>query len=116
MPPRTWHFRVHDILQAIERIDRYVADLDEASFLGNELIGDAVIRNLQIVGEAAASVPEAIRQLHPEVDWHRMRGMRNLIVHEYYRVDLEIVWTTVQEDLPIARKQLQGLLEAEGAE
>jgi uncharacterized protein with HEPN domain len=91
------------ILQAIERIERHTAQVDESAFLNSELVQDAVIRNLEIVGEAANNilrVDAAFAAAHADIPWQVMYTMRNRLEHGYGGVDLEIVWTTVQRDLP----------------
>lgn len=91
------------ILEAIARIDKYTEDIDEVGFLRNEMIQDAVLRNLEIIGEAARNIertaPEFAAQ-HPEIPWAVIYTMRNRIAHGYFQVDLEIVWRTVQRSLP----------------
>lgn len=101
------------ILKAIERIDRYTADMDEVAFLNSELVQDAVIRNIEIIGEAANNIqrvaPEfAVR--HDDIPWLVMYTMRNRVSHGYDKVDLEIVWKTVQSDLPRLYQQVQALV------
>ena len=91
------------ILQAIERIERHTADVDEMGFLSSELIQDAVIRNLEVVGEAAniiQKVDAAFAAEHDEIPWEVMYAMRNRLSHGYDRVDFEIVWKTIHRDLP----------------
>lgn len=97
------------ILKAIERIDRYTAGLDEAGFLGSELVQDAVIRNIEIIGEASNTIqrvaPEFAAQ-HGHIPWLVMYTMRNRVSHGYESVDLEIVWKTIHRDLPGLRAQI----------
>lgn len=106
---------LNHILEAIERIDRYTADLDEASFLQDDMVQDAVIRNLEIIGEASHNIdsrhPE-FSAAHPELPLTFAYQMRNAVAHGYFKVDLEIVWNTVRNDLPGLRKQIRGLEDA----
>jgi uncharacterized protein with HEPN domain len=105
------------ILKAIERIQRYTADLDELGFLGNELVQDAVIRNIEILGEAANNIQRtapAFAALHKHMPWQAMYTMRNRVSHGYDHVDLEIVWKTIQSDLPRLYQQVQALADQEG--
>ncbi len=113
MPSRSWHLRIEDILEAIERIQQYTANLDEESFEESSLVTDAVIRNLIIVGEAANHVPEAIRARYPDVPWSKMRGMRNMNVHEYFADDAVILWSTIKDDLPPLVPLLQTIIARE---
>lgn len=102
------------ILQAIERITRYTADLDEGGFLRNEMAQDAVIRNIEIIGEASNNIlrvaPEFAAQ-HDDIPWLVMHTMRNRVSHGYDKVDLEIVWRTVRRDLPTLYRQVQTLVD-----
>lgn len=108
--------RVRDYLEHIElavaRIRRYLAGLDRASFLASEEKQDAVIRNIEIIGEAAQSIrrrhPEFAAR-HPEIPWGGAYGMRNAIAHGYFTVDLDVVWKTVCEDLPVLGAQVRAL-------
>jgi uncharacterized protein with HEPN domain len=101
---------LHHILQAIERIDRYTSGMGEADFLRNEMAQDAVIRNIEILGEASNNVqrvaPEFVAR-HDHIPWQVMYTMRNRVSHAYHQVDLEIVWKTIQGDLPLLHKQIQ---------
>jgi uncharacterized protein with HEPN domain len=99
--------RVPDYLEhmllAIERIDRHTADVNEATFLASELIQDAVIRNLEVIGEAANNIQRVdavFAASHSEIPWQVMYAMRNRLSHGYDKVDLEMVWKTIQSDLP----------------
>ncbi len=101
------------ILQAIERIDRYTADLDEVGFLNSELVQDAVIRNIEIVGEASNNILRVDAKFaaeHDEIPWQVMYTMRNRVSHGYDQVDLEILWKTIQGDLPTLHAQVQEVL------
>jgi uncharacterized protein with HEPN domain len=91
------------ILQAIERIERHVDDVDEVKFLASELVQDAVIRNLEVIGEAANNVlreDASFASKHADIPWQVMYAMRNRLSHAYDKIDMEIVWKTIQRDLP----------------
>jgi uncharacterized protein with HEPN domain len=79
------------------------------AFLGDELVIDAVARNLEIIGEAARQLPEEFKQLHTQVHWTQIAGLRNRIVHDYFGLDLEIIWEIIQHDLPELEKQVRVL-------
>lgn len=110
MPPRQWRFRVNDMIDAIEAIATYSEDLDEDGFTHNRLVVDAVLRNLTVIGEAAASLPETIRMAAPKIPWTEIIGMRNVVVHGYFGVSLPMVWQTIQADLPQLHNHLAQLL------
>lgn len=101
------------MLQAIERITRYTEDLDVVAFLHNELVQDAVVRNLEILGEASNNIqrhyPEFATQ-HPELPLAFAYQMRNAIVHGYFKVDYEIVWKTIHADLSVLYGQVQSAI------
>ena len=111
MPPRDWRFRIEDMLEAIEKIQRACRGLELESFRENELIVDAVLRNLAVIGEAARHVPDEVVAATPGIPWANIRGMRNVVVHEYFGVDLDSIWETTQDDLPPLLPQLRRLLE-----
>jgi uncharacterized protein with HEPN domain len=103
--------RLLDILEAIARIERYVA-LGKARFLEDELIQVWIVHHLERIGEAAARLGREFQEAHPQVPWREMVAMRNLLVHEYFSVDLEEVWETAVRDLPLLKAQIQTLLES----
>ena len=101
------------ILEAIARIQRYIDDVDEITFLDNELIQDAVIRNIEVIGEASRNVnkyyPEYTEQ-HANIPFAVAYEMRNALAHGYFKVDLEIVWRTIERDLPELEMMIESLL------
>ena len=110
MPRRDWAFRIRDIIEAINRIRQYTTGMTQESFTVDEKTVDAVIRNLIIVGEAAKHVPEDVVSAHPEIPWSDMAGMRDVVAHEYFGVDLDIVWETVTKDLLPLVPELERML------
>ena len=102
------------ILQAIERIHRYTEDIDVSRFLQNDMLQDAVIRNIEIIGEAARNIerhyPE-FAQKHAEIPWEDIYLMRNRVSHGYFSVDLAVVWKTVRRDIPELRQLLIPLVQ-----
>jgi uncharacterized protein with HEPN domain len=100
VPHRDWKFRIQDILDAVRAIGKYTQEMEFDSFIEDRRTVDAVVRNLIVIGEAAVHVPEDICLKHPEVPWYDMRGMRNFVVHEYFRADDSVIWDTVKVDLP----------------
>ncbi len=98
------------ILTAIKRINHYIDDVSEVSFLKSELIQDAVIRNIEIIGEASRNIDRHhpyFTAEHPEVPWSDLYWMRNRVSHGYFTVDLELVWKTLEKDIPELQKQVQ---------
>lgn len=102
------------ILEAIERIDLYLADTDEVAFLNDQKTQDAVIRNFEIIGEAAHNIERYHTDFaanHPDVPWTVIYAMRNRVAHGYFKVDLEMVWKTIHSDLPELHAQIRRLLD-----
>ena len=110
MPPREWRLRIEDILDAATRIARYIDGKDLSAFVSDDLTLDAVSRCFGIIGEAATHIPDDVTAAHPEIPWAEMRGMRNIVVHEYFGVTNETLWKTASEDLPTIVNPLRGLL------
>jgi uncharacterized protein with HEPN domain len=109
MPKRDSDLLIEDILAAIRKIERYTSGMDQAVFRKDEKTIDAVVRNLEIVGEASRQLPEDFLGRYPEVPWRQITGLRNRIVHEYFGLDLELIWQVVLHDLPQLKAQLEGL-------
>jgi uncharacterized protein with HEPN domain len=98
-------------MDAVRTVREYTQGMDFKSFIGDRKTVDAVVRNLIIIGEAAIQIPEEVCVRHPEVPWYEMRGMRNFIVHEYFKASDKIIWDTVQVDLPLLPSLLKNVLE-----
>jgi len=111
MPYRDWKLRVEDILEAIARIERYTAGMNYEAFRVDDRTIDAVVRNLEVIGEAARHVPDGMRTEYADIPWARMRDIRNILIHEYFGVSIPIVWQTIRKDLPplvpLLRKALE---------
>src|SRR5262249_20386827 len=90
-----------DIAEAIDAIERYTAGVSQQTFLSTTMIEDAVIRRIEIIGEAARHLPRKLTDRHPEIPWIDVVGTRNRVVHEYHGVVLDRIWNTIQHDLPI---------------
>ncbi|GIV83930.1 MAG: DUF86 domain-containing protein [Candidatus Roseilinea sp.] len=101
--------RLRDILDAISRIERYAAR-GQAAFEQEELIQTWVLYHIQLIGEAAARLGKAFHESHPEIPWAQIVAMRNVVVHEYFGVDLQEVWRTVERDLPVLKRQVEALV------
>ncbi|NTU41844.1 MAG: DUF86 domain-containing protein [Nitrospirales bacterium] len=100
---------INHILEAIKRINRYVQGFNEAAFLSNEEKQDSVIRNIEVIGEAARNIERHYPDFaarHPEVPWTDIYLMRNRLSHGYFSVDMELVWKTVQHDIPVLEQQI----------
>lgn len=99
------------ILESIEAIEKYNQKLSKRDFLKRQEKQDAVVRRLEVIGEAVRNIPEDFKNRYPEIAWAKAMGTRNILIHQYFGIDLEIVWDTVSKDLPVLKKQIRSLLE-----
>jgi uncharacterized protein with HEPN domain len=88
------------ISECLQRIEDYVGNYNRDNFLTSPMVQDAVIRNLQVMAESTQRLSDELKSIHPEVDWYRIAGFRNILVHDYLGVDLEVVWQVIVKDLP----------------
>ena len=100
---------IDHIRQAITKIKKYTEHLTRAEFENDELIQDAVIRNIEIIGEATKSLSKEFRKIHSDVPWRAMSGMRDKLIHDYVGIDFDVVWVTIKEDMPILEDALKDL-------
>ncbi len=101
--------RLRDILEAIEAIERYLKR-GRTAFEQDELLQGWFVRHLQIIGEAARAIPEDVRALAPEIEWGKIVGMRNILVHGYFQIDADIVWHAASRDAPALKPAIERLL------
>ncbi|MEX3959654.1 DUF86 domain-containing protein [Trinickia sp. EG282A] len=110
--PRLRDYLGH-IVEAIDRIESYIGNMAEAEFKENQLLIDAVIRNIEIIGEASNRIYKhhrEFREAHPEVEWRGSYEMRNVVAHDYFKVDLDVVWEAVKNYLPAMKQTVRALL------
>ena len=108
--PRDYKVYLEDILYAAEKIRSFISGLSFETFRQDAKTLDAVIRNLEVIGEATKKIPEQIRLKNPEVDWKRIAGLRDILIHEYFGVDVEIIWDIVQHKVDVLEKLAQRIL------
>ena len=101
--------KLRDMLEAIARIERY-ARLGKENFEQDELVQVWIVNNLQIIGEAARALSNNFREEHPEIPWSQIIGMRNILVHNYFEIDLDIVWSAWEQNLPDLKSKVEAIL------
>jgi len=97
----------------MERIIEYIGNKDFEEFRDNNMVVDAVVRNLEIIGEATNNLPEEVKDRHPEIPWRKMYGLRNVVWHEYFGIDYEMIWEIAQNNLPENIKEMKRIVEEE---
>ena len=113
MSKRDVRLFLHEMLEAIDKVERYTASLSFGQFESNDLVIDAVVRNLEVIGEAAKYIPPHLRDRYDGVDWVRIVGFRNIVIHAYFDVDVEIVWTIATQRLGELKTVLQRMVQEE---
>ena len=108
--PRDFKIFLKDILEAISRIETYTKDLSFKDFCENKLVQDGVVRNLEIIGEAIKHVPEEIRKKYPDLEWKKIAGLRDILIHAYFGIDHDIVWDVVTNKIPELKEQVLRIL------
>lgn len=98
------------IKECIERIEAYLVDVDKQEFSNSTLLQDAVIRNLQILAESTRRLSDKIKESRPDIEWYRITGFRNILVHDYLGLDLDTVWNIVVKDIPSLKNTIEELL------
>ena len=98
------------ISECIERIEAYVSGIDKRAFVASSLVQDAVIRNLQIMAESARRVSDRLKEAQPKIDWHKIAGFRNILVHDYLGVDTERVWNIIENEIPVLKKAVHEMM------
>lgn len=109
--PRQYRLYVEDLLEAIEKIQSYAKGLSYDTFSENKLVVDAVIRNLEVIGEAVKKFPPEIKRRHPEIEWKKIAGLRDILIHEYFGVDLRILMDIVVNKIPELKSAMKKILE-----
>lgn len=106
---------LEDMLQSMDRIEEYMGDIDFKKFKQTYMIVDAIIRNFEIIGEASKNIPTDVQEKYPEIPWKKMYGLRNLISHEYFGIDYEMIWEIAKNNLPQNRIDIFKIIEREKA-
>ena len=104
--PREYKASLNDILNAIRKIEKYTKKLSYQAFIEDELIQDAVIRNLEIIGEAVKNIPQTFKNRMPEMEWKKIIGLRDIVIHTYFGIDEEIIWDIIKNKLPQLKEKI----------
>jgi uncharacterized protein with HEPN domain len=107
---RDWRLYADDIIESCGKIRRFIAGMTFVAFVADERTRDAVIRNIEIIGEAAKNLPDDVIAKAPEVEWRKVRGMRDVVAHGYFGLDAKVVWSTATTKLDMLEKAVRDLL------
>jgi uncharacterized protein with HEPN domain len=113
MSSRTWQKRIQDILQSISGIQQRTAGKSLQEIQHDETLTKAILYDFMVIGEAARNISAEIQSRYPTIPWRVMGDMRNIVAHEYFQIDIETIWETIQQDLPSLIPQLQAILNSE---
>ena len=114
MEQRSWRDSVQDMVNFCNRVLDHTAGLDRQLVVSTQIVYDATLRNLTLIGQAATQVPDNVRGTHPEIPWRKIVGARNHMMHRYFVIDDELIWEMVTVDVPALLPQLRSLLESSG--
>lgn len=107
---RDYRLYLDDIGDSIRKIKEYTVNASYNEFINDAKTIDAVIRNLEIIGEAVKKLPDQIKTKHPDVDWKAIAGMRDIITHQYFGVDYSEIWKAIEEDIPVLESKIKGII------
>lgn len=113
MSKRPINLLLNDIYNAIDRIEQYIKNTSFDTFSDDQKTVDAVVRNLEIIVEAANRLPDEFKEKHSKIEWYKVVGLRHRIVHEYFGIDLEIIWQILHKDLPELKQKIVEIMEEE---
>ncbi len=110
MSKRNWKLFLVDVLESIEKIENYTSEISFEEFIKDEKTKDAVVRNIEIIGEAVKHIPEEIKEKYNQIPWKKITGMRNRLIHGYFVVDYTIVWEIIKNELPDLKEKVKTIL------
>ena len=109
---RSYKLYLKDILVAIKKINKYTKGLTFGRLKRNALVIDAIVRNLEIIGEASKNIPTKIREKYPDIEWKKVCGLRDILIHEYFGIDLQILWDIIKNKLPDLNRKIVRVLKS----
>lgn len=114
MSEREWRFYIDDMIRFASRVLSYTSGMDQDAFVATPINYDATLRNLELIGEAATHVPEAIRAQNPEIPWRMIIATRNRLIHAYLGIDNDTLWSIIRDDVPTLVQALKRMQDQEG--
>ena len=105
--------RIRHMIEAIDRIEAFTEGMSLAAFMEEEVVQYAVIKNFEIIGEASYHLSKELKESHEQVEWRKIEGLRHILVHDYYKINSELLWNTKEEKLVDLKIELEGILETE---
>jgi len=116
MSKRDWRLFINDMLECIERIEKYISGLSYDDFIKDDKTKDAVVRNLEIIGEAANQIPVDIRKKYKDIPWAQIVGLRHRLIHGYFVIDYDIVWNIIDKEMPDLKIRIKKIFKDLGGE
>lgn len=107
--PREWRFFIDDMVRFAKNVREYTSDVDQSGFSDNQMIYDATVRNLELIGEAASHIPEDVRAKYPQIQWRKIIATRNRLIHGYLGIDNDTLWSIIKDDIPGLISELEQL-------
>ena len=107
---RDYRLYLEDIIESSDKVQRYIKGLEYEKFASDEMVMDAVVRNLEVIGEAAKNIPPAVKKKHPEIEWKKVVGLRDIIAHGYFGVNTRIIWDIVINKVPEVKNSAKKIL------
>ncbi len=113
MTKKDYSIFLEHILESIKDIESYSEGISKNKFFANKQLQDAIIRRIEIIGEAAKNISDDVKKRYPDVSWNEVVGTRDIFIHHYFGVDLEIVWNIMKIDLPDLKKKIKNIMESD---